>query len=132
MNITSEQLLQTLAIWTELGALRSLDLALTRFIHQQQPQTPAVLLAIALVSERNGHGHVCLDLQATLRQPELLNGLPVTYTDNDGQAANAWLAGSLSQEQWVSELAASSAVEHRLGGQANRPAAALPAPLLAV
>ncbi|NLY16872.1 MAG: exodeoxyribonuclease V subunit alpha [Gammaproteobacteria bacterium] len=122
MNISAQQLLQTLATWTELGALRSLDLALTRFIHQQQPQTPAVLLAIALVSERNGHGHVCLDLQATLRQPELLNGLPVTYTDNDGQAANAGLAGSLSLEQWVSELAASSAVENRLGGQANQPA----------
>src|SRR5690554_8207134 len=96
MNITSEQLLQTLAIWTEQGALRSLDLALTRFIHQQQPQTPAVLLAIALVSERNGHGHVCLDLLATLRPPELLNGLPVISTANDGHAADAWRAGSHS------------------------------------
>ena len=55
-------LLETLRGWVDAGALRALDLALTRFIaHKGAEADDAVLLAIALTSERNGHGHVCLD-----------------------------------------------------------------------
>lgn len=63
------------ANWVEVGALRPLDLALTRFIAERAPETDeAVLLAVALTSERNGHGHVCLDLAAALAKPQTLLG----------------------------------------------------------
>lgn len=66
-----KHLLIQLENWAKQGALRPLDLALTEFIHQHASQTSeALLLATALLSERNGHGHVCLDLQAVLDHPQ--------------------------------------------------------------
>ena len=66
-----DQLLDRMQRWVDAGALRALDLALTRFLREQGPESDAaVLLAAALTSERNGHGHVCLDLRGALAQPE--------------------------------------------------------------
>lgn len=118
MNTEPEQLLQSLQRWVDSGALRSLDLSLARFIHQQQPQTAAVLLAIALVSERNGHGHVCLDLYAALANPDSLltqqgDGL------HDATAELSALLGRLTPEQWLAELANSTAVDNHLDGGAG-------------
>lgn len=45
--------------------------ALTRFIAVQGGETAA---AVLLASERNGHGHVCLDLRGVLSQPGGLLG----------------------------------------------------------
>lgn len=107
-------LMETLAIWTELGALRSLDLALTRFIQQQVPDSSdAVLLAVALVSERNAHGHVCLDLQAALNNPQSLLNTANETTAKDELAA---LLNPLSLASWIAALKASPAVN-----QANSP-----------
>lgn len=65
------ELMADLQAWEAGGALRPLDLALTGFLAERgAEQDPGVLLAAALTSERNGHGHVCLDLQATLDRPE--------------------------------------------------------------
>ncbi|MBS3804182.1 MAG: exodeoxyribonuclease V subunit alpha [Oleiphilaceae bacterium] len=65
----THQLFDLLERWTELGWLRSLDLALVRFLDEEtraaeQPALPLLLLGIALASHQLGRGHVCLDLNA--------------------------------------------------------------------
>lgn len=107
-------LMQQLADWSEQGALRGLDYALTRFVHQQLPDShAALLLACALVSERNAHGHVCLDLQQALQHPGLLLGTPRgNQADEPHPAREALttLLQSLSLNQWTEILRASPAV----------------------
>ncbi|MGM0677280.1 MAG: exodeoxyribonuclease V subunit alpha [Pseudomonadota bacterium] len=105
--------LALLGEWAAAGAIRALDLSLTRFIHTQAPEDdPAVLLAIALTSERNGHGHVCLDLAQALHHPQTL----LTRLRDDqplAQGIRIALArelGALTLTDWVARLRASSAI----------------------
>lgn len=121
--MTSSQtsaLLASLATWVEMGALRSLDLALARFIKQQLPDSSdALLLAVALVSERNAHGHVCLDLRAALQQPQLLlsavKQAPEASSDNPARDELSVQLGQLTVASWVAALSASPAVEICIG-----------------
>lgn len=121
--MTSSQtsaLLASLATWVEMGALRSLDLALARFIKQQLPDSSdALLLAVALVSERNAHGHVCLDLHAALQQPQLLlsavKQAPEASSDNPARDELSAQLGQLTVASWVAALSASPAVEICIG-----------------
>ena len=63
--------------WQELGWLRALDTALVKLLAQLDPDAePLVLLAIALTSHQLGHGHICLDLQTLLHEPDLTLLLP--------------------------------------------------------
>ncbi|WP_200881812.1 hypothetical protein [Nitrincola sp. A-D6] len=49
-----------LHLFHQQGKLRALDLALCRYIAEAAPESDSyVLLAIAMTSERNGHGDVC-------------------------------------------------------------------------
>lgn len=115
-------LLRTLSGWVEADAVRALDLALTDFIATQSgEEDSAVLLAIALTSERNGHGHVCLDLRGVLSNPTTLLGR--LRDDRDGAARvrdelTARLRG-LELADWVARLARSPAVGDWLGGAAD-------------
>jgi exodeoxyribonuclease V alpha subunit len=113
----SAELLAALEPWVEAGALRALDLALTRFVAEDGNETdPAVLLALALTSERNGHGHVCLDLAGALQTPDRLLGhlrdderlKPTAHAQLSG-----WLTG-LTLPDWTARLRASPAVRARL------------------
>ncbi len=128
MMDAAQALIETLRDWVEAGALRALDLALTRFVHQQGPESdPAVLLAVALTSERNGHGHVCLDLQGALAHPE---GLLSRLRDDleIGPEIRATLAARLSAltlDDWVERLAASPAIGNRLAADRDDGAAPL-------
>ncbi|NKN32504.1 exodeoxyribonuclease V subunit alpha [Marichromatium bheemlicum] len=98
--------------WVEQGVLRALDLALARFVHHEADEhDPVVLLAVALVSERNGHGHVCLDLADTIAHPETLlasetDRAPEPDTYN---ALTTRLVG-LDPAAWAARLGASSAI----------------------
>ncbi|MBK1694973.1 hypothetical protein CKO09_09500, partial [Chromatium weissei] len=93
--------------WATLGALRVIDVVLAKFILEQRPETrPLVLLAVALVSERNGRGHVCLDLAEAQRQP--LSHAVVTELGA--------VFGAFTLTDWVHELSASAAVWNRLQG----------------
>jgi len=115
---TNQQRLAQLESWAEKGALRLLDVALTRFIAEQIPQaSDALLLATALLSERNGHGHVCLDLQAVLAEPELqlnedeqaeLSATEVAEPSVAQQLAS-WVKG-WTLHGWVEQLLATAAV----------------------
>ncbi|MCK7581795.1 MAG: exodeoxyribonuclease V subunit alpha [Chromatiales bacterium] len=123
-TMDADTLLSRLDTWSEAGALRPLDLALTRFIRDRTPESdPAVLLAVALTSERNGHGHVCLDLAGALAQPRaLLTHRSDCLTPPPGPGAELaeWLV-PLSLDEWVARLARSGAVKDRLGIR-SRPA----------
>ncbi len=57
--------------------MRSLDRAFVRFLNREAPQESGeVLLAAALVSHQLGRGHVCLDLEIALADPDATLSLP--------------------------------------------------------
>jgi exodeoxyribonuclease V alpha subunit len=63
--------------WVAVGWLRRLDGAFSEFLKAQQPDTPElVLLMAALASHQLGRGHICLDLDALLSNPEKTLSLP--------------------------------------------------------
>lgn len=70
-------LLQLLDLWVARGWLRALDKAFVAFLHELDPECdPLVLMAAALSSHQLGHGHVCLDLFETLKEPDFALSLP--------------------------------------------------------
>ncbi|WP_434663013.1 exodeoxyribonuclease V subunit alpha [Paraburkholderia sp. A3BS-1L] len=74
---SSARMLGTLGRWVERGWLRTLDGAFSRFLLDEAPGAPPLLLlAAALASHQLGRGHVCLDLQATLDDPAFALSLP--------------------------------------------------------
>ena len=79
--MTTEQALALLQSWRDAGWLRALDLALARFLHDLDANTPAsLLLAAALVSQLESRGH---------------SGLPVAELSDRDTAqsmAAAWAA----------------------------------------
>lgn len=90
-----------------LGHLRSLDLALSRYIAEETNETDsAVLFAIALTSERNGHGDVCLDLIHRVQGVELI-ALP------EYSQLHEWLLSlqSLTPQEWWFRLSQSTAIQ---------------------
>lgn len=118
-------LLSTLNDWVEKGAIRPLDYALTRFIDEQLDHaSDPVLLATALLSEANGHGHVCLDLQPVLKHPgSYLKAQYHPQPTSDEQGIGEQLAALVqdwSLEHWVEALRASEAVSTQTDDRANR------------
>lgn len=93
--------------WVALGALRALDLALMRFIQEQYPEaSEPLLLSTALVSEANGRGHVCLDLQSLLEKPaQQLSVEPCGSAEvgDPAQELAEWLQG-WTLTRWVKAL----------------------------
>jgi exodeoxyribonuclease V alpha subunit len=72
-----DDLLLLLERWVERGWLRALDKAFVAFLADLDPTADSlVLLAAALTSHQLGHGHVCLDLFETLREPDFALSLP--------------------------------------------------------
>ncbi|ACO81247.1 exodeoxyribonuclease V, alpha subunit [Azotobacter vinelandii CA] len=108
----AESLLALLDAWVERGWLRALDRALAGFFRELDESCPPLaLLACALASHQLGHGHVCLDLAATLVSPDFALSLPPEGED----AARASLLPSeilagVVPSQWRTALAASRLV----------------------
>lgn len=74
---TTAGLFELLKQWVARGWLRPLDEALVRFFAERVAAAhPLVLLATALTSHQLGHGHVCLDLEQTLLEPDFALSLP--------------------------------------------------------
>jgi exodeoxyribonuclease V alpha subunit len=72
-----DDLLLLLERWVERGWLRALDKAFVGFLADLDPTADSlVLLAAALTSHQLGHGHVCLDLYETLKEPDFALSLP--------------------------------------------------------
>ena len=69
--LTDENVADLLDAWVERGWATPLDRAFVDFLKEQQPTVPApVLLAAALASYQLSRGHICLDLQAVLDDPD--------------------------------------------------------------
>ncbi|WP_321878887.1 exodeoxyribonuclease V subunit alpha [Paraburkholderia bannensis] len=105
---SAAQMLATLERWVERGWLRALDGAFARFLLEETPGAPPLLLlAAALASHQLGRGHVCLDLQATLEDPAFALSLPPdgpqVLTDEPPQPPAEVLAG-VTLEDWVAAL----------------------------
>ena len=107
---SSQDLLQQLELWVTRGWLRALDRSMAAFVLEQDPQAPpSVLLAIAMTSHQLGRGHSCLDLAATLSEPDFVLSLP-PEGDEGGQLPSQWLHG-MDAVTWRQALAASDLVE---------------------
>ncbi|WP_245004700.1 exodeoxyribonuclease V subunit alpha [Paraburkholderia sacchari] len=119
---SSAQMLGTLGRWVERGWLRTLDGAFARFLLDEAPGAPPLLLlAAALASHQLGRGHVCLDLQATLDDPAFALSLPPDGpqlpTDEPPLPPAEVLAG-VTLAQWLNALDALDLVGR---GQGNTP-----------
>lgn len=76
-SVTLTDIARHLERWVALGWLRPLDLHVARFVIQREaPCDPLVALSTALVSHQLGRGHVCLDLEQALQEPDAVLSLP--------------------------------------------------------
>ncbi|MBT2341368.1 MULTISPECIES: exodeoxyribonuclease V subunit alpha [Pseudomonas] len=111
-----DDLLSLLTRWVERGWLRALDKAFVAFLHELAPDDdPLVLLAAALTSHQLGHGHVCLDLFETLKEPDFALSLP---PEGDLQAGvlPSHIFGALDGAHWCKVLATSRLVALAVDG----------------
>lgn len=108
----ADDLLLLLTRWVERGWLRALDKAFVAFLHELAPEDdPLVLLAAALTSHQLGHGHVCLDLFETLKEPDFALSLPPEGDVQGGaMLLPSQLLGSLDGAHWCKVLTASNLV----------------------
>jgi exodeoxyribonuclease V alpha subunit len=107
-----DDLLLLLERWVERGWLRALDKAFVAFLSELDPSADSlVLLAAALTSHQLGHGHVCLDLYETLKEPDFALSLP---PEGDAQTGPMLLPSqllvALDGAAWCQALADSSLV----------------------
>ena len=66
-----------LDLWQEHGWIRALDLALARMLNElDESASLPVLLGVVFASHQLGRGHICLDLAATLKDPDSVLSLP--------------------------------------------------------
>lgn len=110
----ADDLLLLLERWVERGWLRALDKAFVAFLHERDPGgDPLVLLAAALTSHQLGHGHVCLDLFETLKEPDFALSLPPEGDVQTGaMLLPSQLLEALEGDAWCAALQASPLVEH--------------------
>ena len=110
--IRVSDLLLLLERWVERGWLRALDKAFVAFLSELDPAADSrVLLAAALTSHQLGHGHVCLDLFETLKEPDFALSLP---PEGDAQGGPMLLPSqllvALDGEAWCQALLGSALV----------------------
>jgi len=75
--MSRDELFGLVDAWVAWGWLRPLDRAFMGFLEElAAPSEPLFLLAVALASHQLGRGHVCLDLAATLADPNGTLSLP--------------------------------------------------------
>ncbi|WP_456269896.1 exodeoxyribonuclease V subunit alpha [Kushneria sp. AK178] len=106
---------QQLERWIAVGWLRPLDAHLARFVSAREPGgDPLVMLSAALVSHQLGRGHICLDLDHALRDPDAVLSLPPQDGQPSGEAAGVVSPGALLTalevshvETWCERLQAS-------------------------
>ncbi|BDI04967.1 exodeoxyribonuclease V subunit alpha [Sphaerotilus microaerophilus] len=111
--------LAELARWAELGWLRRLDLALARWLQAELPDSPPeLLLAAALLAQREGRGHSCIVLADLLALADAAVPVP---TDLALQAAEVdeWLDGPEPAQQALRSLMARLVAEASAPGLAH-------------
>ncbi|QTF92189.1 exodeoxyribonuclease V subunit alpha [Halomonas sp. BM-2019] len=103
--------------WVARGWLRALDRAFAAFLAREVSDAPApLLLAAALASHQLGRGHVCLDLERTLAEPDLALSLPPEGDSlEDPPPLPSALLGELSLTDWLAALAHPQIIGHGPG-----------------
>ena len=116
LNDRSE-LIALLAAWSERGWLRELDLALAQFFVELDPAaSPLLILGAALASHQLGKGHVCLDLEATLADPDFALSLPPEGEDaKQITLLPSQVLAGLTLEDWLVSCAGSELLQNREG-----------------
>jgi exodeoxyribonuclease V alpha subunit len=100
-------MLQTLARWQGAGWLRSLDLALARFVFEAEPSCPPhLLLATALLANLEGQGHSGLPLAVLGVAAQDLPGWPAEAADELRAALHGGPADAAALRQAWQGLAA--------------------------
>ncbi len=109
-----------LKTWVALGWLRPLDGAFAEFLKTQQPDTPQpVLLMAALASHQLGRGHIGLDLEALLLEPEKTLSLPPERAKvEENSAPSPRILKTVSPSRLLNHLEASPLVS---SGPGNTP-----------
>ncbi len=107
------ELLALLSTWSERGWLRELDRALAQLFAELDPDaSPLLLLGAALASHQLGQGHVCLDLAATLANPDFTLSLPPEGEDaQEAMILPSQVLAGLSLEPWLVACAGSALLE---------------------
>ncbi|MFD1009588.1 exodeoxyribonuclease V subunit alpha [Oceanisphaera ostreae] len=112
------QMFTLLDAWVEKGWLRALDSALAGFFAELDPHAePLLLLATALASHQLGHGHVCLDLEATLASPDFALSLPPEGDEAGITVLPSQLLAQVTLADWCQQLQASPLVATAQGDQ---------------
>lgn len=111
-ELSRTRLWEVLERWQLQGWIRALDLALVRMLADLDPQAaPELLLAACMTSHQLGRGHICLDLEVTLKDPDAALSLPPegafgeALPDRPSELLNGW-----SLAHWLEAMAASPLV----------------------
>jgi exodeoxyribonuclease V alpha subunit len=114
---TAAALLEQLQAWREAGWLRSLDVALARWLHECAPQAPpSLLLASALLARLEGLGHSALPL-ADMAQPQPAPHL-LQALGWPPEAQAAWAQATAAWPTPTAESAGSTHWRHAWAGHA--------------
>lgn len=110
--MTPDDVFVILESWEKCSWTRALDTAFARFLYEQEADCSGlVLLSAALASHQLGRGHICLDLAATLLDPDGILSLPPEGDAGELQAFQpSTLLKSLTFEKWALQLQKSSVV----------------------
>ena len=103
---STPELLALCERWVARGWLRDLDRALVRFLANEAPDAPTLLLlAAALASHQLGRGHVCLDINTTLNAPDFALSLPPEGDDlTDPPPLPSDVLATLTLSEWQAAL----------------------------
>lgn len=111
--LDQSRLWQVLERWQVQGWIRALDLALVRMLADLDPAAPPeLLLAACMASHQLGRGHICLDLDMTLQDPDAVLSLPPegafgeALPDRPSELLQGW-----HLNHWLMALGASPLVE---------------------
>jgi exodeoxyribonuclease V alpha subunit len=98
--------------WTARGWLRPIDKAFVVFLHRQDISASSlVLLGATLASHQLGRGHICLDIDSALADPDGTLSLPPEgETGEDMPAKPSQILCDLTKEIWIDGFSKSALV----------------------
>jgi len=98
--------------WTARGWLRPIDQAFVMFLSRHDPSAPSpVLLGAALASHQLGRGHICLDVDSALADPDGTLSLPPEGETGENMPVKpSQIICNLTREIWIGHFDGSALV----------------------